>query len=69
MKQVKDYMGKRVTVTLLDGTIVNGRLAFYHFDTSAIHLNAFLRKDRAGNVIDGDFIVINGTEWREFDTR
>ena len=64
-KQIKTYMGERISVDLKNGKKIEGALAFFNWEQQVVHLSSYVifNKDGDAKVDEGKFIIINQREW------
>jgi small nuclear ribonucleoprotein (snRNP)-like protein len=66
-KQIKEYYGKRVGIELVDGSVVEGVLAYYNFDNQTITINDYVMHTLNGDQFAGKIKMINNIEWRSIN--
>ena len=69
-KRIGDYLNHEVEVTMKDGGIVEGILAFYNWDQQIVHVREFKHKspdesEEGYSIREGKFMVINCREWKD----
>lgn len=65
MKQIKDFIGRRVLVIYKNETRVEGVLVFYHFENQAVHINDYHLTTKNGDIESGKLLIVNQNTWSQ----
>lgn len=71
LRQINNFKGKRCTLELQNGDVLEGTLVFFNFKDQVVHINNYViwhkEKSKDGESVGqeekGAMIVINGADW------